>query len=399
MDVAKSQASGLRLISGAEERGAVCIDGSAPGYYISPGFGGGVNNWMVYVEGGGWCKSIRECANRANTYLGSTNLSPTREILPNSGILSRNAGVNPDFYNWNVAWLRYCDGSSFLGDREEPVVVSKDVTIYLRGQRVWDAIMEDLMGIGMATAEKALLIGCSAGGLTAILHCDSFKALFPGNSVVKCMADAGFFLDTPDVGGGVTSLDLFRGVAITHNVMPALDKSCTFSREPSLAWECFFAQNALPYVQTPLYILQSDMDYWQIGNLIAPKSADPAGTWTRCTKDIGSCSSEQLGVLQDFRLSMVRALEAGNSAVRGEFVISCSAHCMATDTARWNGHQTFLINDKTIAQSVGDWYNARDVKDLELVDGPYPSNPTCAGRPTNSEETDFAEHLNLVTQD
>lgn len=54
---------------------------------------------------------------------------------------------------------------------------------------------------------------------------------------------------------------------------------------------------------------------------------------------------------------------------------------------------------QTIAQSVGDWYNARDVKDLELVDGPYPSNPTCAGRPTNSEETDFAEHLNLVTQD
>ncbi|BBN06557.1 hypothetical protein Mp_3g22170 [Marchantia polymorpha subsp. ruderalis] len=397
-DVAQSQYSGLRLLTNAKEKGAVCIDGSAPGYYFSPGFGGGVQNWMIYVEGGGWCRSINECANRANTYLGSTNHSPPREILPNTGILSHNAGVNPDFYNWNIAWIRYCDGSSFVGDRDEPVVVSKNLTIYLRGQRVWDAIMEDLMDIGMAKAEKALLIGCSAGGLTAILHCDSFKALFPGNSVVKCMADAGFFLDTPDVSGGLTSLELFRGVALTHNVMPALDKRCTSSRPASSAWDCFFAQNALPYVNTPLYILQSDLDIYQIGNLVAPKSADPTGTWTRCTQDLGSCSSKQLGVLEEFRIRMVRALEAADSAVRGEFVISCYAHCMATDTARWNGHQTFLINGKTIAQSVGDWYNARNVNDFVLVDGPYPSNPTCSGRTTHSEETDFAEHL-VVTQD
>ncbi|KAG6558306.1 hypothetical protein Mapa_000056 [Marchantia paleacea] len=397
--VAESQRAELKLISGAKEKGAVCIDGSAPGYYYSPGFGGGVKNWMVYVEGGGWCKSTRDCANRASTYLGSTNLFTTREVLPNTGILSDNPDVNPDFYNWNVAWIRYCDGSSFLGNREEPVVISQDLTIYFRGQKIWDAILEDLMGIGLATAEKALLTGCSAGGLTTILHCDSFKALFPGDTLVKCVADAGFFLDFPDVGGGLTSLDLFRGVALTHNVIPGLNKGCTSSRDASLAWECFFAQNALPYVQSPLYILQSDIDYWQIANLIAPKSADPAGMWTKCSKDLGSCSSKQLGVLEDFRTSMVKALGDAESGVRGEFVISCYAHCMATDSDRWNGHQSFLIDGKSMAQSVGDWYYARDMKDVVLVDGPYPSNPTCAGRTKNSEETDFAEHLNLVIQD
>ena len=42
---------------------------------------------------------------------------------------------------------------------------------------------------------QALLSGCSAGGLASILHCDEFRGLFPGNIKVKCLSDAGMFLD------------------------------------------------------------------------------------------------------------------------------------------------------------------------------------------------------------
>jgi hypothetical protein len=42
---------------------------------------------------------------------------------------------------------------------------------------------------------QALLTGCSAGGLATILHCDDFSARFPREASVKCLADAGFFLD------------------------------------------------------------------------------------------------------------------------------------------------------------------------------------------------------------
>lgn len=45
------------------------------------------------------------------------------------------------------------------------------------------------------TYVKALLNGCSAGGLAAILQCDDFNNLFPPTTKVKCMSDAGFFLD------------------------------------------------------------------------------------------------------------------------------------------------------------------------------------------------------------
>ena len=43
---------------------------------------------------------------------------------------------------------------------------------------------------------QALLAGCSAGGVSTILHCDEFRGLFPSNTKVKCLADAGMFLDT-----------------------------------------------------------------------------------------------------------------------------------------------------------------------------------------------------------
>lgn len=42
---------------------------------------------------------------------------------------------------------------------------------------------------------QALLSGCSAGGLASILHCDEFRDLFPRTTKVKCLSDAGLFLD------------------------------------------------------------------------------------------------------------------------------------------------------------------------------------------------------------
>lgn len=51
----------------------------------------------------------------------------------------------------------------------------------------------------LATLKKllfqALLSGCSAGGLASILHCDEFRGLFSRNTKVKCLSDAGMFLD------------------------------------------------------------------------------------------------------------------------------------------------------------------------------------------------------------
>ncbi|MCI31079.1 protein notum, partial [Trifolium medium] len=64
----------------------------------------------------------------------------------------------------------------------------------------------------MKNADQALLSGCSAGGLASILHCDEFRSLLPKSTKVKCLSDAGFFLDATDVSGGHTLRNLFGGV-------------------------------------------------------------------------------------------------------------------------------------------------------------------------------------------
>jgi len=42
---------------------------------------------------------------------------------------------------------------------------------------------------------QALLSGCSAGGLATLIHCDDFRETLPKDANVKCLVDAGFFLN------------------------------------------------------------------------------------------------------------------------------------------------------------------------------------------------------------
>ena len=103
----------------------------------------------------------------------------------------------------------------------------QNAKVYYRGARLWRAIMDELLAKGMKNADtvwsqimgyisvlsrpkimdrflnsniancnlQALFAGCSAGGLGAILQCDNFRALLPSGAKVKCLSDAGFFIN------------------------------------------------------------------------------------------------------------------------------------------------------------------------------------------------------------
>uniref|UniRef100_A0A1D1Z967 Pectin acetylesterase n=1 Tax=Anthurium amnicola TaxID=1678845 RepID=A0A1D1Z967_9ARAE len=162
----------LTLVRNARDRGAVCLDGSPPAYHIDRGFGTGMNNWVIHLQGGGWCSSVASCSLRKTTMFGSSDYME-RQVAFN-GILSRNQSQNPDFYNWNRVVLRYCDGASFSGNVETEI--QDGTKLFFRGQRIWEVIMDELMTCGLASAKQALLTGCSAGGLATFIHCDDFRA-------------------------------------------------------------------------------------------------------------------------------------------------------------------------------------------------------------------------------
>ncbi|RLN35108.1 pectin acetylesterase 12-like [Panicum miliaceum] len=121
---------GLTLIQSAAAKGAVCLDGSLPGYHLHRGFGSGANSWLVNLEGGGWCNDVSSCVFRKGSRRGSSNHMERQ--LQFTGIMSNRPGENPDFYNWNRVKVRYCDGGFFTGDGSNAAA-----GLYFRGQRIW----------------------------------------------------------------------------------------------------------------------------------------------------------------------------------------------------------------------------------------------------------------------
>jgi hypothetical protein len=183
-------------------RGAACLDGSPPGYWMSSGAAPtNTSRWVIHAQGGGWCWTEEQCAARAKGNLGSSKAwgQSTSCYGECDGILSRNCTLNralpgqaccccaaaaastastasgvvaarrlsrsrcacggcvcmgpygggaADFCTWNHVWVGYCDGSSFSGQVE-----GLHQGLHYRGRPNLDAVLDSLIqkGLGAAT--------------------------------------------------------------------------------------------------------------------------------------------------------------------------------------------------------------------------------------------------------
>ncbi|CAL0316002.1 unnamed protein product [Lupinus luteus] len=293
------------------------------------------------------------------------------KLAPFNGILSNDPSLNPDFYNWNRVKLRYCDGASFTGDA---VFTNGTKTLYFKGQKIWEAIINDLIPKGLGKASKALLSGCSAGGLAAFHQCDNLAKRLP-NADVKCMSDAGFFLDVEDISSKYTMRNIFKGVVELHEAKKNLNTKCTSAlQSPDL---CFFPQYALKYISPPYFILNTAYDVYQFRHALVPPSSDNHRKWNHCKQDPALCKPDEINILQGFRNYMLDALKPINlnSEKGGMFINSCFAHCQSESQDTWSGPDSPRVNNKSIAEAVGDWYFDR--KKSKEIDCEYPYDKTC----------------------
>ncbi|XP_015891710.3 pectin acetylesterase 8-like [Ziziphus jujuba] len=361
----------ITYLHSAVAKGAVCLDGSPPAYHFHKGFGTGIDSWLVYHEGGAWCNNVTTCLSRKNTELGSSKYMAKQFNF--TGILSNQQELNPYFYNWNIIRIRYCDGASFTGDVK---AIDPATNLHFRGARIWHAVMEDLLAKGLKNAENAILTGCSAGSLASILHCDTFQALLPKTTRVKCISDAGFFINAKDIRGVPTIETFFSQIVETHGSAKNLPKSCTSKRRPEL---CFFPQYVIQDVRTPIFIINAAYDLWQVSNILVPEIADPHGFWKICKANIGNCSSAQIKTMQHFRLKFLHALRGlgKNSEANGMFIDSCYVHCQTERQEIWFRNDSTLVWSKKLANEIRDWFYYDEDRPLQKADCPYPCNPTC----------------------
>eukprot|EP00039_Didymoeca_costata_P030503 m.29923 g.29923 ORF g.29923 m.29923 type:complete len:389 (+) comp8151_c0_seq1:117-1283(+) len=362
------------LTTAAAQEGAVCIDGSAPAYYIHEGYGTGKDKWIFFQEGGGWCPTVSNCASRALTALGSSITYPpnTTTMEPGNGLFSLNQSVSP-FYNWNLVYAKYCDGQSFSGNLDDPVKYGNQ-TLYFRGWRVFNAMMDDLTAKGMGEATDAIIAGCSAGGLATYIHCDHFAERFAGKSTkVRCIADAGYFPDFKSTSGTYNVRNLYNLTVTMANVTVGMNQACYEDKPAAEKYQCFFPEYLLPYLKTPIFALQSGYDSWQ--SIADWFSGDPS--FQSCALDFTTCTAAQMKIVQGYHQAYLEKLSPilNTSSPHGAFVDSCHVHCQS---GFWDmGTTPLKVSGYTRASAINAWYEGSKVK---LVDVLYPGNPTCSSK-------------------
>uniref|UniRef100_A0A453GWD1 Pectin acetylesterase n=1 Tax=Aegilops tauschii subsp. strangulata TaxID=200361 RepID=A0A453GWD1_AEGTS len=139
---------------------------------------------------------------------------------------------------------------------------------------------------------------------------------------------------------------------------------------------CIFPREVAKGIHTPMFILNPAYDVWQVEHVLSPEGSDPEHLWQNCRLDITKCDSKQLETLQGFRKELLDALsEFKKKKDWGMFINSCYIHCQSMNSLTWHSPSAPRINNKTIAESVGDWFfNRREVKEIDCE---YPCNPTC----------------------
>jgi len=241
-------------------------------------------------------------------------------------------------HSWNKVQMIYCDGGSFSGRRIQPaVILGKD--LHFRGSHILEAIIATLMEVhGLNAATDVVVSGGSAGGLSTYLHADQWKLALPNRAFVAAMPDGGFFLDW-DASKPATSAHSYahelRANFYDFQARGGVNQDCIETHEDAGGDEadCYFAEHTVPFIETPLFALQSVVDSWQLGNELG-NSKDPS-------------------VVNNYRNATTRRLLEllTTNKKHGGFIDSCVHHCGMWDVLH--------VGETRMADAFTQWYTGQ----------------------------------------
>jgi hypothetical protein len=179
------------------------------------------------------------------------------------GMLSQDCTVNPTFCNWNKVWMAYCDGNSFAGMADAPVMYNGTIPLNFRGRYNLDATFAAIAAGVMnpptpwSAAYDIVLTGCSAGGLATYLHADYVANTYvapsrpppPGSNMTRngryfVLPISGFFLDAPNVNGEYVYTEQIKVIHYLSNATHGVNDACVAAQAPGKEYLC----NMAPHV-------------------------------------------------------------------------------------------------------------------------------------------------------
>ena len=177
-----------------QTHGARCMDGSGGGFYAAPPSSApNKSRLVIYIEGGGECRTRSSCASWAY-HSGSSSFWPQTRTVPlrdTASPMDPSPGRNPDFHDWARLVLPYCSGDLHSGTR-----TSRSASLggwYFAGHNLIVGALEQLRRTWPSFQPTHVLVtGSSAGGIAALTHADFFAAHW-SSAIVKVSPAAGFF--------------------------------------------------------------------------------------------------------------------------------------------------------------------------------------------------------------
>jgi O-palmitoleoyl-L-serine hydrolase len=381
---------------------------AAPGQSISSPVSEKTQLNLLCFSNGGWCTSPEGCYNRSlnKNKLGSSKAYPqTTSEWGKRDLLNPDCAENYAFCNWSSFYLPYCDGLSRAGNAE---IIFNETLLYLRGFEILRASLDQMLNPDellapdfpstLRDATNILISGSSAGGLSTILHMDYMSSYIREKSfqtpVIKAVPEVGFFIDGESIWDGFHEMTAaFQRAADMGNITSGSSEQvcvgCKEALSPDEYWKCFMAEYCYPHLSTPTFLLNSQIDQWQLEHILAP---DPDYTvdevvyepWVPCIEDPTACNSTQYDQFMGYHDQFMRALDTATAATplafsqNGGFITSCDSH----DTASYGDSHTIFIGGVSMYDAMVQWVSLDSSGKSDTVaqwryDDPWPSNPTC----------------------
>jgi hypothetical protein len=338
--------------------GTTCLDGSPGAVYVRPPLypTARVTTFVVYFEGGGWCYGLKDCYGRSLTDLGSSN--DYKDYPPNVlplGVSYEGASMftSPPFVNATIAYAKYCTGDSWTS-QNSTVSTWNNTRLYFNGRQMLEELFKTLMPLGLSTASTVVHAGCSAGALTTYLHIDYLASLLPASTLLLGVADAMFALNVSAYPGNVPNFvsSMYAWGFEAWNSSSSVSAACLTANAGSGA-ACFFGGALAPFVQTPLFVVNSKHDTWQeitvmgLNHSICPGTVAPDGAITLCRPGFEA----EAAYWTAYGETMAAHLEALPPR-HGGFLTNCPLHCQ-TGTG-WADPSTGRVAD--LGQAFVTWF-------------------------------------------
>eukprot|EP00041_Stephanoeca_diplocostata_P013253 m.232158 g.232158 ORF g.232158 m.232158 type:complete len:525 (-) comp19271_c0_seq1:222-1796(-) len=374
--------------------GAKCLDGTPPAFAIRAGVGANASRFILFLEGGGWCFSVAECAGRRQGSLGSSKSYANGGMSADvGGVMSINSTINPDFHTYTMVFVHYCDGTSFSSHRSDPITTSSGDAMWFRGKANLAAVLDELQtNHGLAAATEVILSGGSAGGLAVYYHIDYVADVVRAQSPaarVSGFPDAGYFADLRTASGALAYREMFQSADATcwnTTASGGTNDACFAQNPPGVngtAWKCLMAEYLTDHIATPLYVMNAAFDVYQVQHIL----------------DVGcvpsTCTAAQLSAIEGYRRSYLNSslqhlIHRAPAVGHGAYIDSCLVHeqnldyCSGGNAHAYNcaGWLTTQVLGLTPQAAYSAWYFGRSSQNLTVdptiaVSPHIGANPSC----------------------